>query len=244
MVMISSEARSRISNYGKEVREIQQAGVPFNIPLFVPLANPFVEKQLLFFAQYKLAGVTLEEVREGVLFGDFSSFMDRKMETFSRKNKTRHFKINPFTIKLGEVLGGAVGQVGVATGHTIAAAMVAALGLVEWEMSEEETGDPDVALIHVDLTSRFFRGVFKFRIHRRPDGVIIDDDWLPSGGGDVRTATIPMANLVLSTHPLGFEQITERVVEEILQARAAGRPYVGQIKPPAVDLDASSSSRT
>ena len=243
MVAISSEATSRISPYGKEVREIQQAGIPFNIPLFVPIANPFAEKQLLFFAQYKLTGVTLEEVREGIFFGDFSSFMNRKMETFSRKNMTRHFKINPFTIKLAEVLGGPLGQLGVYTGHNIADFIVAMLGLVEWEMSEEQTGDPDVALINVKLTSKFFGGRFKFRIHRRPDGVILDDDWLPSGDGDVRTDYVPMGNLALATHPLGFEQVAERVVEEIVQARAAGRPYVGQITPPAEDLDAASAGR-
>jgi hypothetical protein len=176
------------------------------------------------------------------MFGDFSSFMDRKMETFSRKNRTRHFKINPFTKKLEEVLGGSAGQLGVYTGQSVAAFMVAMLGLVEWEMNEEETGDPDLACIHVNVTSRFFRGHFKFRIHRQSDGVLLDDDWLPSGGGDVRTATIPMANLVLSTHPLGFEQIAERVVEEILEARGEKRSYKGQIQPPAVDLDAKPAS--
>ena len=237
MVMISSEARSRIQKYGKETREIQQAGVPFNIPLGVPIANPFVEKQMLFFAQYKLTGVTLEEVREGVMFANFRDFMDIKMETFSRKNRTRHFKINPFKKKMEEVLGGKFGQFGTRTGDAIADFMVKMLGLVEWEMSEEAITDPDLVTVHVKVTSDHFRGHFKFRIHRKPDGVILDDDWLPKGGGDVRTGTIPMANLVLTTHPLGFEQIAERVVEEIIEAKNQGSPYVGQIGLPSVELE-------
>ncbi len=236
MVMISSEARSRIQKYGKETREIQQKGVPFNVHTGIPLANPFVGKQLLFKAQYKLTGVTLEDVLEGIMFGDFRSFMDRKFETFSRENKTRHFKINPFTKKLEEVLGGKIGRIGIRTGHAVAASMVKMLGLVEWEMSVEAITSPDLSTIHVKLTSRFFGGHFKFRIHRQPDGVIVDDDWLPEGGGDVRTATLPMANLVLTTHPLGFEQIVERVVEEIVEAINQGRPYVGQIGPPCNEL--------
>jgi hypothetical protein len=115
--------------------------------------------------------------------------------------------------------------------------MVRMLGLVEWEMSEEPVTDPDLVTIHVKLTSDLFGGHFKFRMSRAPDGVIVDDDWRPEGGSDVRTGTIPMANLVLMTHPLGFEQIVERVVEEILQARSQGRPYVGQIGAPSVEVE-------
>jgi hypothetical protein len=118
----------------------------------------------------------------------------------------------------------------------VAAFMVNRLGLVEWEMSEEPATNPDVVSIHVKLTSKYFGGHFKFRIHRDPEGVILDDDWLPEGGGDVRTSSLPMANLVLTTHPLGFEQIAERVVEEILQARREGRPYVGEIGPPSEEI--------
>jgi hypothetical protein len=136
-----------------------------------------------------------------------------------------------------EVLGGMFGALGVRTGHAVAASMVAMLGLVEWEMSEEPAAGPDLFTIHVKVTSRFFGGHFKFRIHRQPDGVILDDDWLPEGGGDVRTPTLPMAALVLETHPVGFEQIAERVVEEIVQARHAGRPYTGQIGPPSEELN-------
>ncbi len=236
MVMISSEARSLIEKYGKETREIKQKGVPFNVRPGVPIANPFAEKQMLFKAQYKLKGISLEDAREGIMFGNYSSFMDQKLEEYSRKKRTRHFIINPFTKKLEEVWGGKLGSFGVRAGHTVAAGMVKMLGLVEWHMSEEPITNPDLVTVHVVVTSRFFRGVFKFRVHRQPDGVIVDDDWLPEGGGDVRTATIPMATLVLTTHPLGFEQIVERAVEEIVEARHQGRPYQGQIGPPSKEI--------
>ncbi len=236
MVMISSEARSKIQKYGKETREIQQRGIPFNVRLFVPVVNPFAEKRMLFKAQYKVTGVSLDEMREGLIFGNFTSFMDMKVDEYNRKNRTRHFIINPFTKKLEEVWGGKLGNVGIRAGHSVAAGMVAMLGLVEWHMREEPVSNPDLASIHVDVTSRFFRGVFMFRVHRQPDGVIVDDDWLPEGGGDVRTASLPMANLVLSTHPLGFEQIVERTVEEIVEAKHQGRPYVGQIGPPSKEM--------
>lgn len=232
---ISPEAKARITPIGETVREIEQSGVPFNVPLFVPIVNPFAEKRLLFKARYHLAGVTLDEVREGLMFADFRPFMDRKMETYDRVKRTRHFKINPFTRKMEEVLGDKFGDAGKTTGRSVAAGMVAALGLVEWEMSEEPVTDPDIFTVHVNVTSRFFRGHFKFRIFRVEDGVILDDDWLPSGGGDVRTATLPMGTLVLETHPLGFEQITEQVIEEILAARREGIPYEGRIGPPLAE---------
>lgn len=237
MVMISSEAQSRIQPVGEVIREIQQRGIPFNVPVGVPIVNPFAEKQLRFKARYKLTGVTLEEVREGIMFANYRGFMDMKMETFSRKARTRHFKINPFTKKMEEKLGGTFGQAGVLTGHAVAASIVAMLGPVEWRMSEDPATSPDLACIHVKAGSWFWGGHFKFRIHRQADGVILDDDWLPEGGGDVRTPTLPMASLVLLTHPLGFEQIAQQVVEEIIQARNAGRPYTGQIGPPSEEID-------
>jgi len=236
MVMISSEARSMIQDYGKKILEIEQNGIPFNVRLFVPVINPFAEKKLLFKAQYKVTGVSLEEMREGLLFGNFTSFMDMKVDEYNRKNRTRHFIINPFTKKLEEVWGGKFGKAGIRAGDSVAAGMVAMLGLVEWHMREEPITSPDLVTTHVNVTSRFFRGVFKFRVHRQPDGVIVDDDWTHEGGGDVRTATFPMANLVLSTHPLGFEQIVERVTEEVVQAKHQGRPYVGQIGPPSKEI--------
>lgn len=231
MVMISSAARSRIQKFGTVTREIQQSGVPFNIPLGVPLANPFVRKQLLFRARYKLTGVTLEDVREALMFASYRDFMAMTMETFSREARTRHFKLNPFKKKLAEVLGSKFGKVGTRATDAVADFMVAMLGLVEWHMTEEPITNPDLVTVHVDVTNKLFNGHFKFRISREADGVIVDDDWRPEGGGDVRTGTIPMANLVLMTHPLGFEQIVERAVEEILKARDQGRPYVGQIEP-------------
>jgi hypothetical protein len=236
MVMISGAARSRIRKFGKDTRAIQQSGIPFNIPVGVPIANPFVRKQMLFRARYKVTGVTLEEVREGVLFANFRDFMDMKMETFSRTARTRHFKINPFKKKFEEVLGSKLGKAGTRAADAVADSMVAMLGLVEWEMSEEPITNPDLVTIHIKVTSRFFGGHFKFRISREPDGVIVDDEWRPEGGGDVRAGSVPMANLVLATHPLGFEQIVERAVEEILQAQNQGRPYVGQIGPPSEEL--------
>ena len=122
---ISPEAKALISSYGATVREIEQSGMPFNVPLFVPVVNPFAEKRLLFKARYKLTGVTLDEVREGIMFADFRPFMDRKMETYDRVKRTRHFKINPFTRKMEEVLGDAFGEPGKTTGHAVAATMVA-----------------------------------------------------------------------------------------------------------------------
>lgn len=232
MVTISIPTESKIQTCGRRVREIEQRGVPFNIPVGVPIVNPFVEKQLRFRAQYKLANVSLDEVREGVLFGDFRSFMDMKLETYSRTARTRHFKLNPFTKKMEQVLGRTFGAAGVRTGHAVAAFMVKMLGLVEWEMSEEPVTPAGEACVRVKVTSRFFRGYFTFRMQREADGVILDDDWLPESGGDVRTPALPMAWLVLLTHPLGFEQIAERVLDEIVRAHGAGRPYVGEIGPP------------
>lgn len=229
MVMISSAARSRIETFGKVTREIQQAGIPFNVPVGVPIANPFVPKQLLFRARYKVTGVTLEDIREGVMFASFRDFMAMTLEEFDRAARTRHFKLNPFKLKFREVLGSKFGKVGIRATDAVADFMVAMLGLVEWHMREEPGTSPDLVTIHVDVTNKLFKGHFKFRITREAGGVIVDDEWRPEGGGDVRTGTLPMANLVLMTHPLGFEQIVERVVEEILQAQHAGRPYVGQI---------------
>jgi hypothetical protein len=155
------------------------------------------------------------------------------METYSRRGRTRHFKLNPFTIKMGEVGQRHLGQFGARRGRALAALMVARLGLVEWKVFEEPRSDPDLVSIHVDLRSKYFGGYFKFRVRRHPEGVILDDDWLPEGGGDVRTQSLPMGNVVLMTHPLGFEQIAERVVEEIVEAKTSGSPYVGQIGPPS-----------
>ncbi len=232
MVMISSEARARIEPYGQTIRRVRQRGIPFDIPIGVPILNPFVRKQMRFKARYRLRGLRLEDVREGIMFGDFTSFMDMKLEEFSREKRTRHFKLNPFTKKMEEVLGGKLGRLGVRIGHNVAAFMVRMLGLVEWHVAEEPVTGPDLVTIHVDVNSRFFGGHFKFRIHREADGVIVDDDWLPEGGGEVIAASLPMSWLVLKTHPLGFEQIVERVTDEIVGAQKAGRPYTGELTVP------------
>ncbi len=237
MVMISDEARSHIQKYGKQILEVRQKGIPFNVPLFVPIVNPFVEKEMLFKAQYKLTGVSLEEMREGFLFGNFTSFMDMKVDEYSRKKRTRHFIINPFKKKFEEILGPKFGNAGIRAGDAVANTMVNMLGLVEWHMWEELVENAETAVTKVRVTSKFFHGVFVFRLHRQPDGVIVDDDWTPEGGGDVRTPALPMANLVLSTHPLGFEQIVERVTEEVVQAKEQGRPYVGEIGLPSIEVN-------
>jgi hypothetical protein len=236
MVTVSREARQRIREHGTTVCRIRQRGVPVDVPLWLPLVNPLVEKQLLFRAQYRLMGITLAEAREGILFADYSRFMDMKLEEWSRANRTRHFRMNPFTKKLGEVLGPVFGASGVRAGAAVAAFMVRMLGLVEWEMAEDEAPSPDLAVVRVKVKSRFFKGRFVFRIERDGEDVIVDDNWLPEGGGDVRTPAFPMGVLVLNTHPLGFEQIAEETVEEILRARAAGRPYVGEIDPSAREV--------
>jgi hypothetical protein len=191
---------------------------------------------MLFHAQYRLAGVCVQEVREGLLFCDYGRFMDMKLDEYSRTKRTRHFRMNPFTKKLGEVLGGPLGATGVRAGAAIAAFMVFMLGLVEWKVWEDEAPTSDLATVHVEVTSRFFGGRFVFRVERDGDGVIVVDDWMPEGGNDVRTPAFPMAALVLNTHPLGFEQITEQTVEEILRARGAGRRYAGEVGPPAREI--------
>jgi hypothetical protein len=237
MVKISDEARSRIRAHGQNLRKILQAGIPFKVGIGVPIANPFVEKRLLLKTQFKLAGVDLEDVCVGLMFADFRSFWDMKLDDFSRKSRTRHFKINPFTKLLEEQLGGLLGKAGIRMADGVAGFMVALLGLVEWEMRQEPTADPDHASIRIKVASRFFRGRIAFRIHREVDGVIVADDWLPEGGGDMRTATLPMANVVLMTHPLGFKQMVQRAVDEILRAKQQGVPYKGEVGPPSRDID-------
>jgi hypothetical protein len=236
MVMISPEARSRISQLGKKTQLVRQRGLPFDVPFYVPLVNPFVDKQVHFKVQYELKGVTLEDVLQGVMFADYRSFLDIQMEEFSRRARTRHFTENPFTRKFEENLGKLFGQSGARLGRRVAALMVDKLGPVEWRMSVDPMPDADVASVHAHVSAGFFDGYFTIRIQRRPDGVILTDDWLP-GSGDVRTPAFPMASLMLVTHPMGIQQIAERVVDEILQAEAAGRPYEGQIGPPSRDLD-------
>jgi len=235
MVMISDEARSLVQPVGTTLRRIRQGGVPFDVPIWLPLINPFVDKQVLFKTEYKLKHVSVDEVLEGVMFGDFRSFLDLKMEEYNRAEKTRHFTENPFTKKFEETLGPLFGRAGLWVGRSVAAVIVWALGLVEWHMTAEPRTSPDLASVHVHVAAGCFRGCFKFRVQREPDGVMLTDDWLPEGGGEVRTPTFPMAVLILNTHPMGIQQIAERVADEIVQARHAGKPYAGQIGPPSVE---------
>ena len=51
-------------------------------------------------------------------------------------------------------------------------------------------------------------------------------------GGEVRARSLPMAWLVLETHPVGFEQIVERVADEVVRAQREGRAYTGELTEP------------
>lgn len=222
----------RVEEYGRGVRCIKQKHVPFNTPLGLPFANPFADKQMLFRRQYKLTGVDLEEAREGIMFGNYRHLMDIKKETYSRKQRKRYLIFNPFTKEM-ERMGRRAGELGAKTGRGIAALMVKMLGLIEWEVSEDPSTSEDEATINIKVTNKLFFGCFKIRIRRTPDGVILEDDWCPEGGADMRTKTLAMANVVLATHPKGFEQIAAQVVEEIDRAKRKGRTYIGEIGPPS-----------
>jgi hypothetical protein len=224
-----------ITDFGADVRWIGQAGLPFHTPLGMPIVNPFVEKQMQFLKRYKVTGVTLEEARTGVLYGNYRPFMDIKEETYSRKRRSRYLIFNPFTREM-EMYGRHLGSLGVTAGQTTAAVMQAALGLITWDIHEEHTTEPDVVSFEYKTINRLFHGVFRIRVKAATDGVILEDDWTTDGGSDMRTNYLPMANLVLMTHPLGFEHIGNQFVEELRRARAAGVPYVGEIGPPSVEL--------
>ena len=217
------------------VRWIGQAGIPFHTPLGVPIVNPFAEKQMQFLKRYKVAGVTLDEARTGVLFGNYRPFMDVKEETYSRSRRTRHLTFNPFTREM-EKYGGYVGQMGVRFGQATASMMETALGAITWDIREEPVSPSGVASFEYTTTNRLFHGMFRIRAKAAEDGVVLEDDWTTDGGSDMRTSFLPMANLVLLTHPLGFEQIAEEFVEEVRRARAAGTSYSGEIGAPSVEL--------
>lgn len=222
-----------VTDYGREIRWIGQSGVPFQTPLGVPLVNPFVHKQMQFFKQYKVTGVTLEEACIGVLFGNYRPFMDIKEESYSRTRRTRHLVFNPFTIEL-EKYGRYAGDIGAFSGRTMAGAMGSTLGLITWDISEEKRTS-DLVTFRYLTKNRLFGGHFSIRARSAPDGVIFEDDWTTDGGSDMRTEFLPMANLVLMTHPKGFEQIVGEFVDEIRRARASGRPYGGEIGPPSIE---------
>lgn len=111
-----------------------------------------------------------------------------------------------------------------------------ALGLITWDITEEPQTAPNVALFEFETSNRLFSGVFRIRARGVADGVVLEDDWTTNGGSDMRTGFLPMANLVLMTHPKGFEQIAGQLVEEVKRAHAAGVPYRGEIGAPSVEL--------
>ena len=224
-----------ISDFGPDIRWIGQKGLPFHTPLLVPLVNPFVHKQMQFLKKYKVTGVTFDEARTGVLFGNYRPFMDIKEEHYSRKRRTRHLVFNPFTKEM-EKYGGYLGSVGVSAGQTTASMMQAALGLITWDIREEPKPAPDVASFEYITNNRMFNGHFRIRVKAAEDGVILEDDWTTEGGSDMRTSFLLQANLVLFTHPLGFEQIAGEFVEEVRRARAANLPYRGEIGAPSIEL--------
>ena len=234
--MLGNEAAIANVEIGTVIKDIVQEMIPFKVPLFVPLVNPFSDKQLLFRAQYKITGVTVDEAVTGVLFGNYRDFMDIKWENYSRADRTRHLEFNPFTKKLEE-LGRNAGKAGEAAGWGTATMMGAGLGLIEWKIRVEDGATPDRVCTRFDTKAKLFGGHFKINVVATADGVVLEDDWTPEGGADMRTSYLMMANLVLSTHPKGFEHIANAFVAEVTRARAAGRPYEGEIGPPSVDAD-------
>src|SRR5262249_14851190 len=155
-------------------------------------------------------------------------------EAYDRTRRTRHLVFNPFTREM-EAYGGAIGSLGVASGQAVASVMQAALGTITWDIAERPSGESGVAAIEFKTASRFFCGHFWIRARDVDGGVILEDAWTVAGGSDMRTAYMPMANLVLMTHPKGFAQIAEQFVEEVRRARAGDVEYVGEIGPPSVE---------
>jgi hypothetical protein len=228
-----------ITEVGDTIRAIGQRLVPFDIPLGVPLVNPLSHKQLRFRKEYKLSGVTVDEAVTGVLFADYRPFMDVREETYSRRRRTRRLVFNPFTRELEQV-GGQAGQTGEKAGRETARLMGATLGLITWEITVDHGASAERVGIRFGTSANLFAGHFKINVKTTGGGVILEDDWTPEGGADMRTHFLMMANLVLLTHPKGFEQIADAVVTEIRRARAAGVPYSGEIGAPSVDEDDTS----
>lgn len=224
-----------LSDYGVEARWIGQDLVPLEVPLGIPIVNPFSHKQMQFFKQYKVTGISLAEARTGILLSNYRPFMDIKEETYSAARGTRHLIFNPF-VKEMEKYGEYIGSLGASSGGTVASMMGMMLGLITWDITEEPRTNPNTVSFEFKTTSRLFWGRFKIRAHQLDDGVLLEDDWTTRGGSDMRTSFLPMANLVLMTHPKGFEQIAAQLVDEIKRARAAGMPYRGEIGAPSVEL--------
>jgi hypothetical protein len=224
-----------ISDYGTEIRWIGQDLIPLQTPLGVPIVNPFSQKQMQFFKQYKVTGVTLEEARNGVLFGSYRPFMEIPEETYSRKRHTRHLTFNPFFKEMSKY-GEYAGSIGVRSGQTVASMMVMMLGMITWDITEEPQTNPKTISFRYKTTNRMFGGHFRIRVHELPDGVVLEDDWTTAGGNTMLTSFLPMSNLVLFTHPKGFHQIATNFVDEVKRARAARQPYKGEIGSPSIEL--------
>jgi hypothetical protein len=225
----------RMEDYGTPVRWIGQNMIPFQTPLLLPIVNPFAQKQMHFRRQYKVTGMTVEEAANGVLFGNYRSFMDIRKETYDRVRRARELTFNPFTLEM-QRYGRMVGDFGEATGRGMASMMVSMLGLITWTIAEDPGATEDRVSLNFKTTNAMFGGHFKILAVRATGGVILEDDWRTDGGGDMRTDYLAMANLALTTHPRGFEQIAEEVVAEVKRARAAGVPYVGEIGQPSIEF--------
>jgi len=113
-----------LSDFGTEARWIGQDLVPLEVPLGVPIVNPFSHKQMQFFKQYKVTGISLDEARTGILLSNYRPFMDIKEETYSGTRGTRHLIFNPFVREM-EKYGESIGSLGVASGRTVYPGVVA-----------------------------------------------------------------------------------------------------------------------
>jgi uncharacterized membrane protein YgdD (TMEM256/DUF423 family) len=228
-----------LTDSGDTIRSIGQELVPFDIPLGVPLVNPLSQKQLRFRKEYEITGVTVDEAVTGVLFGNYRPFMDVQEERYSRRHRTRHLIFNPFTRELEQIGRQTTGEIGEKAGRGAATLMGAALGLIEWTISVNEGSTAERVGIRFGTKAALFSGHFYINAKATDRGVILEDDWTPEGGANMRTGFLMMANLVLLTHPKGFEQIADAFVTEVTRARTSGAPYTGEIGPPSIDEDAS-----
>jgi hypothetical protein len=219
---------------GTEIRGITQQMVPFNIPLGLPLVNPFSQKQMRFRKQYKVTNITVPEGVNGVLFSNYRPFMDVQRETYNRAARTRNLVFNPFMVEM-EQMGRRTGEIGASAGRGVASMMGAGLGLIEWKISVDPASTPERVSIRYGTTNNLFKGHFRINVIAAPGGIVLEDDWTPEGGADMRTGFLLMANLVLFTHPKGFEQIAAQMVAEIKRARTSCTNYVGEIGPPSVE---------
>jgi len=217
---------------GTEIREISQDLIPFSIPLGIPLVNPFSRKQMHFRKQYKITGITVDEAVTGVVLGNYRAFMDVHEETYNRSARTRRLLFNPFTAEM-EKIGQITGDIGASAGRSAAALMGSTLGLIEWKISVDPAATRENVGIRYQTKNDLFGGHFLINVKAAPGGVILEDDWTPEGGADMRTSYLLMANLVLMTHPKGFEQIAAEMVTEIKRARVLGTAYAGEIGPPS-----------